>query len=332
MKIQIIAELAQGFEGKEQQALLLIKAAAAAGADAAKFQLVYADELATCDYKYYDLFKSLEMPDEVWKGLAEYAKKLGIELHLDIFGTTGLMLAQKIGITTIKLHGTDISNTGLLNEVAKSSVERVLLGAGGAYMNEIEHALKTLSSKKVTIILGFQGYPTPDATNQISRVKLLTEYFKDVHSEVQIGFADHASPDTPMRYALAATAVGAGAVLLEKHLTLGRIMEMEDFEAALNPDEFLEFTGVVRGCAAALGRSVLTENFDMSVEEQAYREMIRRHVVTARDLTAGTILTPSDLVLKRTSSTDAVKELQFIYNQLLKRDIKQNMPVMKNDL
>jgi hypothetical protein len=46
MKVQIIAELAQGFEGRPEQARLLLRAAAAAGADAAKYQLVYADELA----------------------------------------------------------------------------------------------------------------------------------------------------------------------------------------------------------------------------------------------------------------------------------------------
>ena len=49
MQIEIIAELAQGFEGRPEQARLLIKAAASAGADAAKYQLVYADELATPD-------------------------------------------------------------------------------------------------------------------------------------------------------------------------------------------------------------------------------------------------------------------------------------------
>ena len=60
MKVEIVAELAQGFEGCPEQATkLLVKAAAKAGADAAKFQLVYADELATPDYEYYEsVFKS----------------------------------------------------------------------------------------------------------------------------------------------------------------------------------------------------------------------------------------------------------------------------------
>ena len=41
MKVKIVAEIAQGFEGQPEQAHLLLKAASKAGADAAKFQLVY---------------------------------------------------------------------------------------------------------------------------------------------------------------------------------------------------------------------------------------------------------------------------------------------------
>ena len=55
MKVEIIAEMAQGFEGSFNQAKLLVKAAASAGANAVKFQLVYADELATNDYLHYNL-------------------------------------------------------------------------------------------------------------------------------------------------------------------------------------------------------------------------------------------------------------------------------------
>ena len=53
----IIAEAGLNHNGSMDFAKKLIDVAALAGADAVKFQLVYADELATPDYKYYDLFK-----------------------------------------------------------------------------------------------------------------------------------------------------------------------------------------------------------------------------------------------------------------------------------
>lgn len=332
MTIEIIAELAQGFEGRPEQARLLMKAAAAAGADAAKYQLVYADELATPDYKYYELFRSLEMTDEVWKGLATYAAELGIQLHVDIFGTRSLRLAEQIGVAAVKLHGTDIANIGLLNEVADSSVKKVLLGAGGAYFSELRQAIDILSGKNVTILLGFQGYPTPNESNQIDRVRLLVERIGRTNPNALIGFADHAPPESPLRYALAAMAVGAGATVLEKHLTLGQIMKLEDHESALNPDEFFEFVEAIRGCAQALGAAGGMENFGMAEAEQGYRKMIRRHVVAGRDLENGSKITPADLVLKRTSSEHIITDLAAVYQKTLKRAVQQNAPISPADI
>src|SRR3990167_2341508 len=250
--IEIIAELAQGFEGRPDQARLLIKAAASAGADAAKFQLVYADELATPDYKYYKLFRSLEMSDAVWSSLATYAAELNIKLYVDVFGKRSLHLAEQIGVAAVKIHGTDITNIGLLSEVSGSSIQRVLLGAGGAYLSEIQQAIEVLSNKAVVVLLGFQGYPTPDEDNQIERIRFLAQQFRQ-YPNVIIGFADHALSGSPMRYALAAVALGVGAKVFEKHLTLGRVMKLEDYEAALNPDEFLEFSQIMWSCMQSLG-------------------------------------------------------------------------------
>lgn len=330
MTIEIIAELAQGFEGRPELARLLMKAAAAAGADAAKYQLVYADELATPDYKHYNLFRSLEMADEVWAGLAAYAGELDIRLYVDIFGTRSLRLAEQIGVTVVKLHGTDIANIGFLEQVASSSVPKVLLGTGGGYASEIDRAIEILSGKEVVVLLGFQGYPTPNETNQIARVKLLTDRFSQ--AKVTIGFADHAPPGNPLCYALAATALGTGAKVIEKHLTLGKIMKLEDHESALNPDEFMDFCEVLRGCAEAYGVARQIEDFDMSEAEQGYRRMIRRHVVTSRDIPIGTRLSPTDLVLKRASAEKVITDLELAYGRTTKRGLKANSPLSLNDI
>lgn len=327
MTIEIIAELAQGFEGNSEQARLLMKAAASCGASAAKYQMVYADELATPDYEHFNLFKTLEMPDNVWQGLALLASDLGIELQIDIFGIRSLYLSEKVGVKTIKLHGTDIANVGLLNEVANSSIKKVLLGAGGAYQEELDVALEILSKKQVIILLGFQGYPTLAPDNQISRVALLANKFKDSGQAVTIGFADHAEQNTPLKYALAATAIGAGAKVLEKHLTLGKAMKLEDYESALNPDEFLEFTQTMQECYSAMGESSLLEDFSMSIAEQEYRKKIRRHVVASKNLEIGAVIGPNDLALKRTSAKHVMTDMGAIYNKKLKEPVAQNLPI-----
>jgi N,N'-diacetyllegionaminate synthase len=330
--VEIIAELAQGFEGRPELARLLMKAAAAAGADAAKYQLVYADELATPDYKHYALFKSLEMADDVWEGLASYAAELRVGLQLDIFGPRSLHLAERIGASAVKLHGTDIANHALLGEVARSAAPRVLLGAGGSHADELQEALSLLGDKPVVVLLGFQGYPTPDETNHIGRVRLLVERFHRVHPNVSVGFADHASPESTLRYGLASTAIGAGATVLEKHLTLGRCMKLEDHESALNPDEFAEFVQMARACGQALGPASHANDFDMSDTEKAYRTMIRRHVVASRSLRKGITIAPSDLSLKRTSAEQPITALSHVYGKALRRDLEPGAPVLSSDI
>ena len=331
-RVEVIAELAQGFEGRPDQARLLLKAAAAAGADAAKFQLVYADELAAPDYKHYSLFRSLEMPDDAWAQLAREAAGSGIQLQVDVFGRRSLDLAVRIGAGAVKLHPTDLANVGLLRDVAASAVPRVLLGAGGCLVAELSDALSILASKPVVILLGFQGYPTPDSANQIARVRHVLEGPARARPGIAVGFADHAAPDSPLRVALAATAIGAGATVIEKHLTLGRAMQLEDHESALNPDEFREFVETIRGCALALGTVSGGDDFGMAAEEKTYRTTIRRHVVAARPLRKGTTLGPADLALKRTSAGTPLTDPGAAYARVLARDLAPDAPVLATDL
>jgi len=330
--LEIIAELAQGFEGRAEQARLLVRAAAAAGADAAKLQLVYADELAARGYKHYDLFTGLELSDETWGGLVELAASLNIQLQVDIFGAKSLALAQAVGVETIKLHPTDVANVGLLDAVAKSSIRRVLLGAGGTQIAELAAALEKLADKQVVVLFGFQAYPTADADNQISRLRIVAERWGATYPRLALGFADHAAPEAPTRYALAATAVGAGATVIEKHLTLGRQMKLEDHESALNPDEFSEFVATLRACGEAMGVASSSDDFGMSAAEQQYRTTIRRHVMAARDLKKGARLAPADVALKRTASASPITALESVYGRTLAKDVAANAPIEAADL
>jgi len=70
-RLEIIAEISQGYQGDPILSELLVNGAISANADAIKFQMVFADELCTPDYKFYSLFKSHEMEDSVWERLCK---------------------------------------------------------------------------------------------------------------------------------------------------------------------------------------------------------------------------------------------------------------------
>ena len=331
MKVEIVAELAQGFEGSLEQTKLLVKAAAKAGANAAKFQLVYADELATPDYQYYDLFTDLEMTDDQWSDVKSFCDSYDIELILDVFGIKGLKLVEKLHIKTIKLHATDINNIGFLSDISESSIERIMVGTGGAYVDEIKRAVDILGSKTVVLFHGFQGYPTEISENQISRLDVLADIFSG-YNNVDIGFSDHVEPTNISCITVPAYAIGCGATSLEKHLTLGCCMELEDHEAAMNPDQFKVFVESIRDIELAYGSSDLTNDFGMSAKEKQYRENIRRHVVTAKELTMGQEIQTTDVLLKRTSSSTAYMDLNSVYGKELTCKLEENSPINEGEL
>lgn len=326
-EFEIIAEAAQGYEGKPELATLLVMAAARAKADGVKFQLVYADELATPDYQHYELFRSLEMADQTWTNIKRLADEMNVALYLDVFGSRSLKLAQQLGCKGIKIHSTDMANFGLLQEVAASAVQLALLSTAGCSDTEVEEALMLLKKKRVVLLHGFQGYPTPVEANDISRIQRLLKLLERNNHGGAIGFADHAPADDPTRFLLPAAALGAGALVIEKHLTLSKIMKFEDHEAALSPDEFADFVVQMRNCFMALGNGSA-----MHASELAYRQKTRKHVVAARNILAGQTISPDMIALLRTASKNAIYDARLVYGRRAKTGIEPGSAVTEGML
>ena len=63
----ILAEVAQSYEGDIDTLVQIAQKACLAGVDGVMFQVVFADELTVPEHACYNLFQSLEMPNESWK-------------------------------------------------------------------------------------------------------------------------------------------------------------------------------------------------------------------------------------------------------------------------
>ena len=330
LNLKIIAEAAQGFEGKHNIAKKLLNAAINAKSDSIKYQLVYADELCTKDYVHYKLFKSLEFKDAVWKSLKKIAIKNNIELQFDIFGNKSLKLCEKLNIKTVKIHPTDINNNGLLVSLSRSKIKNIILGVGGANYNEIIFALNKLKKKNIILMFGFQNYPTPAETNQLNRINSIKETLsKKFKNNITYGFADHVHSNSMLRYMIPATAVGAGFLYIEKHITLKTKKKLEDSETALYPKDFKIFCDSLRKSFLSLGNPLKNNFFGMSKEELNYRNTIRRHVLTSRILKKGTIIKYEDLVLKRSSENNGIKDIRLVIGKKLIKTIKANEVLKK---
>lgn len=318
----IIAEAAQGYEGNEKVVNLLIQAASAAGADAIKFQIVVADDSALPDYQHYQLFKTLELPWAVWEGAIEKARRLGLAFYMDALGTTAIERLSSRGVDGYKIHATNINNVKILKLVAATK-KAVLLSTGGCERDEVDHALKRLEGCAITIMHGFQAEPTDLTDNHLQRITTLKETYG-----LPVGFQDHTAGDSEFAFLVPFIAMGAGATLIEKHLTLSRAAKMEDYVSALNAEEFARWVTMVRQIAPVLGNKewMLTE------KEREYRKKVKRAVCSAEDISAGQTIHEEMLVFKRTNQQDVLYELAEVVGKKAKRAINKNMLIRSVDI
>ena len=107
---KIIAEVAQGYEGKPDYCDFYIRAAARARADAVKFQIVYADDVSEPGYQYYDWYKQLEMPNAAWRAARTLAAELKILFFVDVSGERALDMARTLEPDGIKFHSSNFFN------------------------------------------------------------------------------------------------------------------------------------------------------------------------------------------------------------------------------
>jgi N,N'-diacetyllegionaminate synthase len=323
--IEIIAEAANGHEGDAGELCRLTELAAAAGADAVKFQLVYASELCTRDYEHFELFRSYELGQDAWERAAAIAHQAKCRLYLDVFGPLSVSLATDVGADGVKLHASDTANLSLVDAVARSSVQRVILSVGGARRLEIAAATDILVDKNVVLMHGFLGYPPLSSDTQIGRLRRLRADFP----WPALGFADHVPAEGPERTWLSAVAVGAGATVLEKHITLARIARRTDHEAALDPDDFAEYVANMRLASDALTASGLdADDYGMRAGELEYRRAVRKSVVAAHDIPGGTILDASDLALKRSGDAPELgMDPKAFVGRMLAADAVEDTPL-----
>lgn len=325
--IEIIAEIAQGYEGDLKLAELLAKASVKSNADAVKYQLVFADELATPDYKYYGLFKSLEMEEKEWENIVNYIKEADKKVYFDIYGERGFALAKKLSADGVKISTTEFFNDYLVEKVL-SDFSKVFVAMGGVPIVEIEKFIKRHNVKpspNFCFLYGIQDLPTALEDNHILRIKFLREKFP----EFNFGFMEHTQGDLLEALILPLLTLPLGIATIEKHITLDRVLEIEDYISALTPEDFRKFVKLVRKFEAALGDC----NMELSEKEKNYKQRTAKIVVAQENISAGVDLKFEQLALKRVGleveENEKCYSLSDAVGKNLKVDVGMNAPILK---
>ena len=325
--VQIIAEMANAHEGKIDVAKKICAAAAAAGADAIKFQIFYADEIAVPSFSYYELYCQLEQPAAVWEELTDYARSCKLQVYADVSGLKSASVALQLGLDGYKIHAADVSNEELLRLIGASR-KRVLLSCGGSFFTETADAIRTLTdagAKDIVLMHGFQSYPTKLEDSFLLRIGALISKFG-----LPVGYASHVDGGKEEAVQLPCWAVAAGASCVEVHITLDRFTEGLDYFSSLDPANFHCMVDQVRVVEAARGNALLVPG----EVELAYRQVHKKQLVAAQDILQDEIIGPESVALKRVPEVPTGRPLDMsqAIGRRAAQSISKHSPISNRNL
>lgn len=300
-KAFIIAEAGVNHNGSIDIARQLVDVAAAAGADAVKFQTFKAEKLVCrtarkADYQIkttdneesqFDMLKKLELSPEMHEQLIEYCKQRKIMFLSTPFDVESLWYLVKCGVGIIKIPSGEITNYPLLREAGKTK-KKVIISSGMSTLDEINAAVRVLKDNgcgDITVLHCNTEYPTP-----YEDVNLLAMLTIKERLGVDIGYSDHSRG---IEIPIAAAALGASVI--EKHFTLDKNMEGPDHKASLEPDELKMMVSAIRNVERALG----DKEKRPSESEKKNISIVRKSIVAKYDIKEGEAFTEDNLIAKR---------------------------------
>jgi N-acetylneuraminate synthase len=323
-KTFVIAEAGVNHNGSVDMARRLVDVAAAAGADAVKFQTFKAERLISrsapkADYQkkttdaaesQFDMLRRLELDATAHHALTAHARAAGIAFLSTPFDVESIdFLVTEIGVQQIKIPSGEITNGPLLLEAARSG-RPVILSTGMSTLDDVELALGALA-------FGYAGWTGPSAvkfrqalaeqrTTLEGRVTLLhcTSEYPAAYDEINlrtmemlrsrfglpVGLSDHS-----VGISVPIAAVALGATVIEKHFTLDRNLPGPDHKASLEPPELNEMVRAIRQIEVALGNGQKTP----TAVETRNATVARKSLVAARSLKRGERLSAEDVAVKR---------------------------------
>ncbi len=278
-KPEIIAEIGSGHSGDLAHARDLIAAAAEAGADCAKFQLIIADEiihprtgtvdLPTGAVPLYERFRSLERPIEFYADCAAECEKRGLRFLCTAFGVDGLAQLASLNVARVKVASPELNHLPLLRALAERELHAIV-STGVSRLADIERAVTILGAARTTVLHCITSYPAPEHEYNLRLIPHLAALLG-----VKVGVSDH-SLDARL---VPGCALACGAAAVEKHFTLSRHGTGLDDPIALSPTEFRSMTRFLETLAGQPETELvrlLTEQFGRERIQKTLGDGIKR--------------------------------------------------------
>lgn len=324
----IIAEIGLNHNGSVESARRLIDGAAAAGAHAVKFQKRDVANLAirsvldapdgrfpSLGRTYRELRERHEFSLETFMELRDQATQHGLEFFATPFDVTSVDFLEEVGVSRFKVASHGVTNLPLLERIVETK-KPVLLSTGMAHLHEVDEAVSVLSrgTDDLALLHCVSSYPTNPGEARLDLIPFLSKHFG-----LSVGYSGHEKGFLPTL-----AAISVGARIVERHLTLDNEMEGFDHRLSLTPGDFADMVAAIREVESMFGEGpkVITDS------ERITREKYQVSMVSARNLTAGTILSEEDVSFKNPGTGLTPSQAKAYFGRAVALDIPEDTIIL----
>lgn len=329
----VVAEIGNNHQGDLDTAKQMIRAAAAAGASAVKFQkrdnkALFTEEAFNAPYESENAFgrtygehrEALEFEHDDYVTLMKEADSEGIEFFATPWDFPSVDFLEALDVPAFKVASCDLTNTPLLSYVA-SKGRPTIISTGGGTIEAVDRAVDVVRSvgTPLAVMQCTSGYPPKFEELNLSVISSFRERYPDI----TVGYSGH---DSGIAMALVASVLGAR--IIEKHFTLNRAMKGTDHAFSLEPDGLRKMVRDLARAHEALGDGV-KRAYD---SEAAPLKKLSKMVVAIRGLEAGHVLSEADFDYRSPGHGVPPSDAHVLVGRKLTRDVSALTPIMRDDV
>jgi N-acetylneuraminate synthase len=252
----VVAEIGINHNGRRELALQLIRAAAAAGCHAVKFQkrtvdVVYTpEELAQPRESPFgttngDLKRGLEFGRDDYAEIARVCRDAGIMWFASCWDIASVDFLEAFNPPCYKIASPCLTDHELLARHRRTG-RPVLLSTGMSTLDEIDAAVEVLSRDRLVLMHCTSTYPSADHELNLRAIPELARRYG-----VPVGYSGH---EVGLATTLAAAVLGAAVI--ERHVTLDRAMWGSDQAASVEPQGLARLVKYITAVESAMGDGV----------------------------------------------------------------------------
>jgi len=253
----IVAEIGINHNGDLEMAKEMIKAAHHAGVDAVKFQKRTPELCVPPEQRgqmretpwgyitYLDYRYRVEFGEKEYTEIDRFCKELGITWFASVWDEPSVNFLEAFQPVCYKVPSASLTDSALLKYL-RGTGRPVILSTGMSTMEQIKKAVNILGEENLVITHATSTYPCDPEELNLRMIQTLRDTFS-----CPIGYSGH-----EVGLVTSAVAVGLGACMVERHITLDRALWGSDQAASVEPGGFERLVKYIRVTEQAIGDGI----------------------------------------------------------------------------